>query len=31
MVEFNWFFHDDDESFDDGQWLYVIGIGFRWQ
>ncbi len=31
MVQFDWFFDSDDESFDDGQWTYLIGVGFRWQ
>jgi len=32
MIEFAWFFDDDDdEDFDDGQWLYTVGVGFRWQ
>ena len=30
-VEYQWFLDDDDNGFDDGQWVYVVGIGFRWQ
>ena len=30
-VEYQWFLDDgDDGGFDDGQWIYVLGIGFRW-
>jgi len=30
-VEYQWFLEDDDDDgFDDGQWVYVVGIGFRW-
>jgi len=32
MVEYQWFLHSSDtgSEFDDGQFVYVIGIGFRW-
>lgn len=31
MLEWQWFLDDDDEDgFSDGQWIYMIGIGFRW-
>ena len=32
-VQYQFFFEDDDDaedSFDDGQWVYALGIGFRW-
>jgi hypothetical protein len=28
-VEYQWLLDGDDD--DDGQWVYVVGIGFRWQ
>jgi hypothetical protein len=33
MLQWEWFFNDDnnDGGFDDGQWVYMVGIGFRWQ
>jgi hypothetical protein len=31
-VEYQWFLDDNDnEGFDNGQWVYVVGIGFRWK
>lgn len=31
MAAYEWFLDDDDDGgFDDGQWIYSIGIGFRW-
>ncbi len=32
-VQYQFFFEDDDDAednFDDGQWVYGLGIGFRW-
>ena len=29
-VEYQWLLDDDDEGFGDGQWVYVVGIGFKW-
>jgi hypothetical protein len=31
MLQYQWFFDsDNDSSFSDGQWVYTVGIGFRW-
>jgi hypothetical protein len=30
MIGYDWFLRNDDSAFDDGQWLYTIGIGFKW-
>jgi hypothetical protein len=31
MLEYQWFLDsDDDDGFSDGQWIYSVGIGFRW-
>jgi len=33
MVEYQFFFDDSDDvddAFDDGQWVYTLGIGFKW-
>ncbi len=32
MLEYQWFLNNDDDSegFSDGQWIYVVGLGFRW-
>lgn len=33
MAEYQFFFEDSDEvddAFDDGQWVYSLGIGFKW-
>jgi hypothetical protein len=31
-VEYQWFFNSSHQpnGFDNGQWVYVVGIGFRW-
>ncbi len=29
MIGYDWFFNDDDTSFDDGSWVYTVGIGFK--
>jgi hypothetical protein len=29
-LEYQWLLDDDEEGFDDGQWVYVVGIGFKW-
>ncbi len=32
MVQWQWFLDDDDEQgFEDGQWVYTIGVGFLWR
>jgi len=33
MVEYAWLLDDDDQGggFDDGLWIYTIGIGFTWK
>ncbi len=31
MLEYEWLLDsDDDDGFGDGQWVYAVGIGFRW-
>ena len=31
-AEYEWLFDSgDDEGFDDGRWVFSLGIGFRWQ
>ncbi len=31
MLEYQWFLDsDEDDGFSDGQWIYSVGIGFRW-
>ena len=31
MLEYEWFLdNDSDDGFSDGQWLYIIGLGFKW-
>jgi hypothetical protein len=31
MLEYEWFLNNDDnEGFNDAQWVYIIGLGFRW-
>ena len=31
MLEYEWFLDsDDDDGFSDGQWIYILGIGFKW-
>ncbi len=31
MLEYQWFFDSDDDSgFNQGQWIYTVGLGFRW-
>jgi len=31
MVEYEWFLNNnDDDSFNDGQFVYILGIGFKW-
>ncbi len=31
MMEYQWFLdNDDDDGFSDGQWIYMVGLGFRW-
>jgi len=30
MVEYEWLLNDDDDSsFSDGQWVYILGVGFK--
>jgi hypothetical protein len=30
MIGFDWFFEDDEnDQFDEGQWVYTVGIGFK--
>ena len=29
-LEYQWLLDDDDEGFNDGQWVYIVGIGFKW-
>jgi hypothetical protein len=31
MLQYEWFFDsDNDNGFSDGQWVYTVGLGFRW-
>lgn len=31
MLQYQWFLDsDNDDGFSDGQWVYTVGIGFRW-
>ncbi len=31
MLEYEWFLNNDDsDGFNNGQWVYVIGLGFKW-
>jgi hypothetical protein len=31
MLEYQWFFDSDNNNgFSDGQWVYTVGLGFRW-
>lgn len=31
QLEYQWFLDNDhDDGFSDGQWIYMVGIGFRW-
>jgi hypothetical protein len=31
MIEYQIFFDSSDDVFDDGRFVYTVGIGFRWQ
>ena len=32
MIQWQWFLDDNNnEGFEDGQWVYTVGVGFRWQ
>ncbi len=31
MLEYQWFLtNNNDDGFSDGQWIYTVGLGFRW-
>ncbi len=32
MLEYDWLLDDDEggDGFDDGRWVYIVGLGFRW-
>lgn len=31
MLEYEWFLnHGGEDAFNDGQWVYIVGIGFKW-
>ena len=31
MLEYEWFLDNDgNDGFSDGQWIYIVGLGFRW-
>ena len=33
QIAYDFFFEDSDDAddaFDDGRWVYTLGIGFRW-